>query len=86
MKVVTSTRFKHGTSKTLSLHRSNAALSNILSIKPFAIPIPASPFTTKIHFTQLPIFPSSILAGPWAGMLTGAVGGLYMSATMIPSL
>lgn len=61
-----------------------AALSNILSIEPFVIPIPAGPFPSKIHFTQLPIFISGILAGPYAGLLTGAVGGLYMSFTAIP--
>ncbi len=61
-----------------------AALSNILSIAPFTMPIPADPFPTEIHFTQLPIFLSGILAGPFAGLLTGAVGGLYMSFTKIP--
>ncbi len=56
-----------------------AALSNILSIEPLAIPIMIGPFASKIHFSQVPIFIGSILAGPWAGLLTGAIGGLFMS-------
>lgn len=61
-----------------------AALSIILSIEPFAIPIVIGPFNSKIHFSQIPIFISGILAGPWAGLLTGAIGGLYMSIVRIP--
>jgi len=61
-----------------------AALSNILSMEPFAIPIAIGPFATKIHFTQLPIFLSGCLGGPYAGLLTGMTGGLYMSITVIP--
>ena len=56
-----------------------AALSNIFSMPPFVIPIAIGGFETQVHFTQLPIFLSGILVGPWAGLLTGAVGGLYMS-------
>ncbi|MDH5783371.1 MAG: ECF transporter S component [Candidatus Bathyarchaeota archaeon] len=73
-----------GQAKLLAFAALMAALSNILSIVPFAIPISAGPFPSQIHFTQLPIFISGFLAGPWAGLLTGAVGGLYMSFTMIP--
>ena len=40
--------------------------------------------TASIHFFQLAIFLSGILAGPWAGLLTGAVGSLYMGITKIP--
>ena len=65
--------------KLLTFAALMAALSNILSIEPLVIPIAAGPFPSKIHFTQLPIFISGILAGPWAGLLTGTVGGLYMS-------
>lgn len=65
--------------KILTFAALMAALSNVLSIEPFVIPIAAGPFPSKIHFTQLPIFISGILAGPWAGLLTGAIGGLYMS-------
>jgi len=70
--------------KLLAFAALMAALSNILSIAPFTIPISAGPFPTEVHFTQLPIFISGILAGPSAGLLTGAVGGLYMSFTKIP--
>lgn len=70
--------------KLLTFAALMATLSNILSIEPLVIPIPAGPFPSQIHFTQLPIFISGILAGPWAGLLTGAVGGLYMSLTKIP--
>jgi len=65
--------------KTLTLVAAMAALSNILSLEPFVIPIAIGSFSSKIHFTQLPILVSSILAGPWVGLLTGAIGGLYMS-------
>jgi uncharacterized membrane protein len=61
-----------------------AALSNILSTELFTIPLAVGPIVSRIHFTQIPIFLSAYLAGPWAGLLTGAVGGLYMSFTMIP--
>lgn len=61
-----------------------AALTIILSIPPFAIPIVIGPFNSELHFSQIPIFISGILAGPWAGLLTGAIGGLYMSAVRIP--
>ncbi|MEJ2272079.1 MAG: ECF transporter S component [Candidatus Bathyarchaeota archaeon] len=61
-----------------------AALSIILSVEPFAIPITIGPFSSEIHFSQLPIFISGILAGPWAGLVTGLIGGLYMSAVRIP--
>jgi len=56
-----------------------AALSNILSIPPFVIPIAIGSLNSSIHFTQLPILISGILTGPWIGLLTGAIGGLYMS-------
>ena len=36
------------------------------------------------HFSQLPIFLSGILAGPLMGLITGAVGGIYMATTRIP--
>ncbi len=61
-----------------------AALSNILSVEPFAIPIPIDPFASKIHLAQLPIFITGVLGGPWAGLLAGSLGGLYMSFSMIP--
>lgn len=61
-----------------------AALANILSIPPMALPIVVGPFETSIHFSQLPIFVSGILAGSPAGLIAGAGGGLYMSFTRIP--
>ncbi len=65
--------------KTLTLIALMAALSTILSLPPLIIPITIGTFPSEIHFTQIPILISSILAGPLAGLLTGAIGGLYMS-------
>lgn len=56
-----------------------AALANILSLQFLTIPLVIGPFNSAVHFTQLPIFLSGILAGPWAGFVTGVIGGLYMS-------
>jgi hypothetical protein len=70
--------------KVLTLVAVMAALSNIFSTELFSIPFAIGPFVSRIHFTQLPIFIGGSLAGPLAGFLTGAVGGLYMSATAIP--
>jgi len=61
-----------------------AALTNILSIPPLAIPLAIGGFESAIHFSQLPIFICGILAGPFYGLITGAVGGLFMSYTKIP--
>jgi thiamine transporter ThiT len=61
-----------------------AALANVLSVEPFVIPIVLGPFVSRIHLSQLPIFLSGCLAGPWAGLVTGAVGGIYMSVTAVP--
>jgi thiamine transporter ThiT len=61
-----------------------AAFSNVLSVPPIAVPIQFGSFTSAVHFSQLAIFLCGILAGPWAGLLAGAVGGLYMSVTKIP--
>jgi len=57
-----------------------AALANILSVPPLALPLP---FGVPLHFTQLPIIISGILAGSAAGLVTGAVGGLYMSLVVV---
>lgn len=70
--------------KMMTIAALMAALSNILSTELFTIPLAVGPIVSRVHFTQIPIFLSGILAGPWAGLLTGAVGGLYMSFTMIP--
>jgi len=61
-----------------------AALANVLSVPPLAIPLELGGFTSAFHFFQLAIFVCGILAGPWAGLISGAVGGLYMSVTRIP--
>lgn len=63
-----------------------AALANILSVPPIAIPIALGTFQSSIHFTQLPIFIAGILAGPAAGLMTGAVGGLSMSFVFAPGI
>jgi uncharacterized membrane protein len=68
--------------KTLTVSALMAALANILSTELLTIPIVIGPFASKIHFTQLPIFISALLFGPLAGLLTGAIGGLYMSYTV----
>jgi len=60
-----------------------AALANILSVPPIAIPATVGTFETSIHFSQLPIFISGILAGPTAGLIAGAVGGLGPAAGLI---
>ncbi|MHA2406651.1 MAG: ECF transporter S component [Candidatus Hermodarchaeia archaeon] len=65
--------------KALTIAAMMAALANILSTDALTIPIIVGPFASKIHLTQLPIFISAALAGPYAGLLTGAIGGLYMS-------
>src|SRR4030066_1621847 len=70
--------------KTIAFVALMAALANVMSLPPIAIPLPLGPFTSSIHFFQLAIFLCGILAGPWAGLLGGAVGGLYMSVTRIP--
>jgi uncharacterized membrane protein len=67
--------------KTLTFAALMAAISNILSMPPFVIPLAVGPFSSAIHLSQLPIFLSGVLAGPWAGLFTGGVGGLYMSYT-----
>jgi hypothetical protein len=61
-----------------------AAAANVLSAEPFVIPIALGPFVSRIHLSQLPIFLSGCLAGPIAGLITGAIGGIYMSVTVVP--
>ena len=70
--------------KVLTFAALMAALANILSVPPMAIPLTVGTFETSIHFSQLPIFISGILAGPAAGLIAGSVGGLYMSFMKIP--
>jgi uncharacterized membrane protein len=70
--------------KTVAFVALMAALANVMSVPPLAVPLPLGGFTSSVHFFQLAIFLCGILAGPWAGLLGGAVGGLYMSVTKIP--
>lgn len=71
-------------SRQLILVGITAALSNVLSYPPIAIPLVIGPFESAIHFSQLPIILCGVLAGPVAGLTTGAVGGLFMAVTKIP--
>jgi uncharacterized membrane protein len=70
--------------KTVAFVALMAALANVMSVPPLAVPLPLVGFTSSVHFFQLAIFLCGILAGPWAGVLGGAVGGLYMGVTKIP--
>jgi uncharacterized membrane protein len=70
--------------KTVAFVALMAALSNVMSLPPLAIPLQIGGYTSAIHFFQLAIFLCGILAGSYAGLLAGAVGSLYMSLTKIP--
>jgi uncharacterized membrane protein len=70
--------------KTVAFVAVMAALANVMSFPPLAVPLTFGTFTSSIHFFQLAIFLCGILAGPWAGLLSGAVGSLYMGVTRIP--
>ena len=70
--------------KTVAFVALMAALANVMSLPPLAIPLPIGGYTSAIHFFQLAIFLCGILAGPYAGLVGGAVGSLYMSVTKIP--
>jgi len=70
--------------KTVAFAALMAALANVMSLPPLAVPLQIGGFTSAVHFFQLAIFLCGILAGPWAGLVGGAVGGLYMSVTKIP--
>lgn len=71
--------------KMLSLVALMAALANVLSVPPVAIPLSIGTFETSIHFSQLPIFVAGILAGMTGGLVTGAVGGLF-AAFAVPGI
>ena len=70
--------------KTVAFAALMAALANVMSLPPLAVPLQIGGFTSAVHFFQIAIFLCGILAGPWAGLVGGAVGGLYMSVTKIP--
>lgn len=70
--------------KTVAFVAVMAALANVLSFPPFAIPLQFGAFPSSIHFFQVAIFICAILAGPLAGLIAGTIGGLYMGITRIP--
>jgi uncharacterized membrane protein len=70
--------------KTIAFIAIMAALANVMSLPPLAIPLQIGGYTSAIHFFQLAIFICGIIAGPYAGLLSGAVGSLYMGITRIP--
>ena len=70
--------------KTVAFAALMAALANVLSLSPLAVPLQIGGYTSAVHFFQLAIFLCGILAGPWAGLVGGAVGGLHMGVTKIP--
>lgn len=72
--------------KMLALVALMAALANVLSIPPIAIPITLVDFQTEFHFTQLPVLIAGILGGPVAGLVTGAIGGLLSSFVVFPRI
>lgn len=76
--------FEKMKAKTAAFVSLMAALANVISLPPFAIPVPVGTFTSSVHFFQLAVFLAALLAGHWAGLLSGAVGSLYMSATRLP--
>ena len=65
--------------KVLAFTALMAGLANVLSL----LMVPVAP-GVNIHFFQVAIFLCGILAGPWAGLIGGAIGGLYMSWAAIP--
>lgn len=72
--------------KTVAFIALMAALANVMSVPPLVIPIPIGGPTISVHFFQLAVFLCGIIAGPWAGVIGGAVGSLYMGLTRIPFL
>jgi len=72
--------------KAMALVAVMAALANVLSVPPIAIPITLGSFQTEIHFTQLPVLIAGMLGGPAAGLTTGAIGGLLASFVVLPSI
>jgi uncharacterized membrane protein len=56
-----------------------AALTTILSLDFLVIPIAIGPFASRLHISQLAILVSGCFAGPLSGIITGAIGGIYMS-------
>ena len=71
-------------SRTLMLVALLAALANVMSLPPLAIPFQIGGFVSALHFFQLAIFLCGIIAGSWAGLIGGIIGSLYMGVTKIP--
>lgn len=73
------------TTRRIAIAAVMAALANIISF--FSVPIPVSPFETRLHLIQLPILLAGVLAGPWAGAVAGGAGALLTAAQVqIPFL
>jgi hypothetical protein len=70
--------------KTIDFIAPMAALANLMSLPPLAIPLQIGGHTSAMHFFQLAIFICGIIAGPHAGMLSGAGGSLYMGISRPP--
>ena len=70
--------------KTLTVVALLAALANVMSFPPLAIPLQIGGFTSALHFFQLAIFLCGVIAGSGAGLVGGIVGSLYMGVTKIP--
>ena len=65
-------RVKLSVARRVALTAAMAGLANVLAL--LSVPIPISPFQTRLHLIQLPIILAGILAGPWAGTATGLLG------------
>jgi len=70
--------------KIVALVALMAALANVMSLPPLAIPLQIGGYASAIHFFQLAIFLCGIIAGSYAGLVGGVVGSLYMGVTKIP--
>lgn len=62
------------TARRVALTAAMAGLANVLAL--LSVPVPLSPFQTRLHLIQLPILLAGTLAGPWVGALTGLLGAL----------
>ena len=71
--------------KALTLAAVMGALANILAFPPIAVHIVVGGFDSSIHFSQLAIFVCGVLAGPFYGLIAGAIGSLFM-AVYLPGI
>ena len=51
--------------------------ANVLAL--LSVPIPISPFQTRLHLIQLPATLAGLLAGPWVGAVAGLLGAFLTS-------